>query len=187
MKKFIFITFFIGCIYSNAQVGINTSTPNAATILDIDSNSKGILIPRLTDTERDTYLADNNISTDPPIGVVNTALTIGTLIFNTTQNRFEFWDGKLWRQLFVPTSSTSGNDGVVKINSGANNSKPVISLNSDGSRYGIAHIVLFTVPLVFADSPTTSWPETTIPYPGLTSNIYISEQRIKINVGVKTN
>ncbi|MDM1070920.1 hypothetical protein HX001_00270 [Empedobacter brevis] len=173
MKFFILFTIVFGCLQSNAQVGINTSTPNDATILDIVSNNKGILIPRLTTTERNSSLADNDPLTIPPNGVSNTSLTAGTLIFNLTDNRFEFWDGLVWRQLFVPTSSTAGNDGVVKINGGAGGAKPSVSLTPNGNTYGTPHQILYTTPLTFAPSPTTSWPETTVPFPGVTSNIYI--------------
>ena len=158
--------------FANSQVGINTTTPNGATVLDINSNIKGILIPKLTDSERNTNLADNDPLTVPPIGVVNAALTTGTLIFNTTQNRFEFWDGTVWRQLFVATSSAAGNDGVVKINSG-NGVKPTVTLSAAGNTYGTPKQIIYNTPLIFAPSPTTSWPETTVPFPGITSNIYI--------------
>ncbi len=121
---------------SNAQVGINTTTPNGATVLDINSNAKGVLIPRLTDTERNTSLADNDILTIPPVGVFNASLSPGTLIYNTTIDRFEFWDGVLWRQLFVATSSAAGNDGVVKVDSGAGGVKPTVSLVPGGNTYG---------------------------------------------------
>lgn len=159
---------------SYAQVGINTTTPNGAAVLDIISNQKGILIPRLSDADRNTNLADNDPLTVPPAGVVNPSLTNGTLIFNTTSNTFQYWDGTVWRQLFVTTSSQAGNDGVVKVNSGNANVKPSINLSASGSGYGPKQQVLYATPLVFAASPTTSWPETTIPFPGVTSNIYIS-------------
>ncbi|MBH1959800.1 MAG: hypothetical protein I8H68_06795 [Flavobacteriia bacterium] len=157
---------------SHAQVGINTTTPNGATVLDINSNEKGILVPRLTDSERDTKLADNDPLTVPPAGVVNLNLAAGTLIYNTSADRFEFWDGLVWRQLFVATSSVAGNDGVVKVDSGAGGVKPTLSLAGAGNTYGPAVQVLYTTPLIFAPSPTTSWPETTVPYPGVTANIY---------------
>lgn len=157
---------------SYAQVGINTTSPNGATILDIVSNQKGILIPRLTDADRDTNLADNDVLTVPPAGVVNANLTAGTLIFNTTTNNFQYWDGTLWRQLFVPTSSQAGNDGVVKVNSGNANAKPSLNLVASGNTYGPRQQVLYATPLMFAASPTTSWPETTVPFPGVTANIY---------------
>ncbi|WP_336959632.1 hypothetical protein [Chryseobacterium contaminans] len=163
------------------QVGIDTTTPNGATVLDIVSHQKGILIPRLTDSDRDTYLADNNALTVPPAGVVNASLTAGTLIFNTTTNNFQYWDGSLWRQLFVPTSSQAGNDGVVKVNSGNANVKPTLSLVASGNGYGARQQVIYTTPLIFAASPTTSWPETTVPFPGVTSNIYTAANKWREN------
>lgn len=172
MKNFILFLIIIGWSPVKAQVGINTSTPNSATVLDVVSNSKGILIPRLTESERNTSLADNDPTTIPPIGVANTSLSAGTLIFNTTDKRFEFWDGLVWRQLFVATSSIAGNDGVVKINSGNGGLKPEINLSGSGNSYGTPLQILYSTPLVFASSPTTSWPETTVPFPGETSNIY---------------
>ncbi|WP_312994859.1 hypothetical protein [Chryseobacterium flavum] len=173
MRKLLtsFIPIFLYSIIY-AQVGINTTTPNGASVLDIVSNQKGLLIPRLTDSERDTNLADNNVATVPPVGVANASLTTGTLIFNTTSNNFQYWDGTLWRQLFVPTSSQAGNDGVVKVNSGNANVKPSLNLTASGSGYGPRVQVFYAVPLVFAASPTTSWPETTVPFPGITANIY---------------
>ncbi|SIS35070.1 hypothetical protein SAMN05421768_104223 [Chryseobacterium joostei] len=173
MRKFLtsFIPLCVGTLMF-AQVGINTSNPNEATVLDVVSNQKGILIPRLTDTDRNTYLADNDALTVPPAGVVNANLTAGTLIFNTTTNNFQYWDDTLWRQLFVPTSSQAGNDGVVKVNSGNANAKPSLNLSAAGNGYGARQQVTYTTPLVFAASPTTSWPETTVPFPGVTANIY---------------
>ena len=46
--KFLFVTFFIilSTNYSMAQVGIGTTTPNAA--LDVESADEGLLIPRNT-------------------------------------------------------------------------------------------------------------------------------------------
>lgn len=174
MRKF--LTLFIPILmysFMSGQVGINTTSPNGATVLDIASNQKGVLIPRLTDNDRDTNLADNDASTVPPAGMPNANLIAGTLIFNTTTNNFQYWDGTLWRQLFVPTSSQAGNDGVVKIDSGNASAKPSFSLSASGSGYGARQQVIYATPLVFAASPTTSWPETTVPFPGVTSNIYI--------------
>ncbi|MCB4234808.1 hypothetical protein LDL59_06000 [Kaistella anthropi] len=173
MKKFTLGVAFMLSAISFAQVGINTTDPNKATVLDINSNAKGILIPRLTDAERDANLSDNDPLTIPPTGVANPSLTAGTLIYNTTANRFEFWDGTVWRQLFVATSLQAGNDGVVKINSGFGGAKPTVSLAAGGNTYTPPKQILYTIPLVFAPSPTTSWPETTVPFPYTTSNIYI--------------
>ena len=45
--KFIFLTAFLS-INLSAQVGINTPEPDQSSILDITDDSKGVLIPRIT-------------------------------------------------------------------------------------------------------------------------------------------
>lgn len=55
MKKWISIFSIISCCwYSNAQTGIGTTTPNASAKLEIAATDKGILIPRLTKTQRES-------------------------------------------------------------------------------------------------------------------------------------
>ena len=62
---------------SHAQVGIGTSSPNAA--LDVTSTTQGFLPPRMTTTQRDAIGS-------PAVGLV---------IFNTTTNCLNFYGG-LW-------------------------------------------------------------------------------------------
>lgn len=55
MKKWIAIFSIVcSCGYTNAQTGIGTTTPNAAAKLEIASTDKGILIPRMTKTQRES-------------------------------------------------------------------------------------------------------------------------------------
>ena len=49
MKKLLFNIFTL----HNAQFGINTNTPEVSSALDVVSTTGGILIPRLTITQRD--------------------------------------------------------------------------------------------------------------------------------------
>jgi hypothetical protein len=49
--------------YSSGQIGIGTSNPNAAAIIEIASTTQGVLFPRMTKVQRDA------IST-PPIGLI---------------------------------------------------------------------------------------------------------------------
>ena len=151
----------LSMVFLQAQVGIDTETPNAASILDIVSSEKGVLLPRLTDAERDSNLADNDIATVPPNGVVNHAIPPGLMIFNTTANAFQYWDGVLWRQVFVNTSSQAGNQGSVKVNAqnGILADKPTLLLSARGNSYGTAEEVIYNYDLVFAPAPTTNWPE----------------------------
>ena len=66
----------------NAQsVGIGTTTPNASAQLDISSTTKGLLIPRMTSTNRAFISNPAN----------------GLLVYDTTQNRmYQYQDGA-WR------------------------------------------------------------------------------------------
>lgn len=54
MKKSFFLMIYLATIITTlqAQVGINTATPNSSAALDIVSSDKGMLIPRMTSTQR---------------------------------------------------------------------------------------------------------------------------------------
>jgi hypothetical protein len=55
MKKwFAIFSLVMACVYSNAQTGIGTTTPNASAKLEIAATDKGILIPRMTKTQRES-------------------------------------------------------------------------------------------------------------------------------------
>lgn len=60
-------------------VGIGTNAPNSKAALDIVSNSKGMLFPRMNTTDR------NNIN---PASAQD-----GLTIYNTDVNRLQYWDG----------------------------------------------------------------------------------------------
>lgn len=69
MKKVLFSIFFsFWALALVAQVGIGTTSPNASAILDVSSTTKGVLLPRLTTTQR-------NAITTPEFGL---------LLYNTT-------------------------------------------------------------------------------------------------------
>lgn len=53
MKLTIFITCCVLSLQLNAQIGIGTTDPHPSAILDVESPSKGVLIPRMLSTERD--------------------------------------------------------------------------------------------------------------------------------------
>ncbi|XMO85253.1 hypothetical protein AAFN75_10685 [Algibacter sp. AS12] len=89
------ILLLLNNFYSFSQVGIGTASPDDSSILDIESTDKGLLIPRLTTTQR------NNITTPAP----------GLMIFNTTLNTFEFNSGSTR----VPSWSKLNPDSSVHI------------------------------------------------------------------------
>ncbi|MBB4806679.1 hypothetical protein HNP38_001975 [Chryseobacterium defluvii] len=77
----LFFTF--GGLYSqnqNGSVGINTANPNSNSVLDVVSgeNNKGILIPRLTEAQRNAI-------------IINPANDDGLTIFNITEDCYNYW------------------------------------------------------------------------------------------------
>ena len=77
-----------------SQVGINTTTPNNGSLLDVDARDKGVLIPRINITD---------LSNIAPIAGLANALEIfsaeSLLVYNTntsTGKGFHYWDGTTW-------------------------------------------------------------------------------------------
>ena len=93
MKKFIFIltTIFFTSLYS--QVGIGTTTPDQSAILELKSTDKGILLPRLTEVQRDNIINPKE----------------GLLIYNTSNKCFQFYKNSSWSACI-----TTANDVVIK-------------------------------------------------------------------------
>jgi len=74
---FIFLSYML-----NAQIAVNTdgSAADSSAIVDIKSNNRGFLPPRITNGKRDSI-------TNPPEGLV---------IYNTTYKTLDFYNGKKW-------------------------------------------------------------------------------------------
>ena len=71
-KNFLFLLLSIVGIVQ-AQIGIDTDTPNSSAILDLSTTNKGLLLPRLTSTQRNA--SDGILS---PVG--------GIVIYDSTSN-----------------------------------------------------------------------------------------------------
>jgi len=93
MRIFIATLLFLSSIgLSTAQVGINTPTPDASAALDVQSTTQGMLVPRMTEAQRD---------------LVSTPAT-GLLVYQTDGTAgFYFYDGAAW------TSLSGGGGGAV--------------------------------------------------------------------------
>ncbi|MEL6812376.1 MAG: hypothetical protein AAFP76_13680 [Bacteroidota bacterium] len=84
-------------LFSQQQVGINTTTPAAGAALDITHPNKGFLIPRvaLTGTDDITTITP---SATTGLMVYNTVIA-GALAVQVTPG-FYFWSGVQWRRLY---------------------------------------------------------------------------------------
>mgnify|MGYP001597562776 CR=1 FL=1 len=84
MRKITLITLMLFTALSYAQVGINTNTPDASSALEIESTTGGILIPRLTETQRDAIASPAS----------------GLMIYQTNETSgFYFYNGTLWTKI----------------------------------------------------------------------------------------
>ena len=76
------------------SVGINEdgSEPDSRAILDVKSTDKGVLLPRLSDTERDVLFRD---------------VPFGMMIFNTTDSALQIFMDTAWYSLSMGTVETA--------------------------------------------------------------------------------
>lgn len=74
---------------ANAQVGIGTANPDPTSLLDLESNSKGLLIPRMTSLQRDAIVEPAD----------------GLQIYNTTNNTLDVFSAGAWKSFVYSESS----------------------------------------------------------------------------------
>ncbi|MCK5845812.1 MAG: tail fiber protein [Bacteroidales bacterium] len=82
MKKTTIILFIliIALTSIKAQVGINNANPDSTAILDLKSTSKGLLVPRMTSSERSIMSSFGNVPAN------------SLLVFDTELEKFCFWN-----------------------------------------------------------------------------------------------
>jgi len=85
----------------NGSVGIGTNTPSDKAILEIKSDSKGLLIPKLTQQKRDELLRP---------GTVDDSFN-GMLIYNSDAKAFNVWKTDNWVEI-GGIAGADGRDGV---------------------------------------------------------------------------
>ncbi|MEM9545274.1 MAG: hypothetical protein AAGA77_04840 [Bacteroidota bacterium] len=95
MKRYIFLMVALMWYQSTSaqRVGINTATPDASAILDIHGTDGGLLIPRLSTTQR------TNINT--PVS--------GLLVYDTDEDAIFQYTGSIWVELSPPTFENVNN------------------------------------------------------------------------------
>ena len=91
--------FYISCIQLHGQVGINAdgSSPDGSAMLDVKSNNKGLLPPRMTQSDRNAIQAPAE----------------GLMIFNTTTKSIDVFFGGGWYALAKQLPDLTDYDGHV--------------------------------------------------------------------------
>jgi len=107
--------------------GIGTATPHQSAVLDVHANDKGLLLPRLTQAQRN--------------GIANPAA--GLALYNTNINRFNYYDGSVWRafplwfqngmNVYYHVGAVSVGTNVVAINPGLTVKDELAAINASNA------------------------------------------------------
>lgn len=100
MKNLLFLLLLP--LFLQAQVGVNTTTPDASSMLDISATDKGLLIPRISIP---------NLNAAAPVTAPATSL----MVYNTNATTgvgYHYWDGTKWTPFSGSTNHWTkvGND-----------------------------------------------------------------------------
>jgi hypothetical protein len=114
MRRHFLLGFAIALISNNllAQVGIGTATPHNSAQLDITSSNRGLLVPRMTQTQRNAIISP----------------ATGLLIYQTDNTPgFYTFNGTVWQQLGSSNNvwNTNGNEAGNSDFIGTTNDQPL--------------------------------------------------------------
>ena len=124
VNKLLFVLCFFSIIIllannANAQsVGIaaTTITPDPSSLLEMRSTDKGLLIPRLTTTQRDAI----------------TTPATGLMIYNSTTNSFNFYNGSTWIVVAATSNVVNSVTGTSnRISIAGTSSAPTVDISSN--------------------------------------------------------
>jgi hypothetical protein len=91
MNKLLFAAISMSSLQLLGQVGIGTSAPDASAVLEVQSTQKGLLIPRMSSTDRDAIASP----------------ATGLLIFNSSTGTFQFYTGTGWSSIGLTSVSNA--------------------------------------------------------------------------------
>ncbi|WOI22474.1 hypothetical protein [Nonlabens ulvanivorans] len=136
MNRIFFLIFlFLFCITNTfAQVGINTDTPDTSSLLEIESSDKGILIPRMSTSDRDLIALPE----------------VSLLIFNLTTNTYQYNAGTKispeWNNIsYNPSVKYTNTDTTTNINTAVATDAPIfgtLNWNDDTILYTVSGNIL---------------------------------------------
>lgn len=99
MKKTTLILLLSLPFITLAQVGIGTMSPNTSSLLELKSNDKGLLVPRMSESQR--------IAINPALAITfptnSEESTKGLLVYQTNNvEGFYYFDGTIWQAIGGP-------------------------------------------------------------------------------------
>ena len=171
-KSYLFLTviLLLSSVYTTAQVAINTdgSSPATSAMLDVQSTTKGVLLPRLTNAQRDAISSPSE----------------GLIIYNTDAHRLQGFNGTNWVNNDV---SSCAPDAPYPITGSSQ-----VPKNTTGEVYSITAVPYassynWTVPpdaTITAGQGTTS---ITVSFGTQSGNVSVCSGNVSCGYGVYTN
>ncbi len=100
--------------YGFGQVGIGTTTPDNSAILELNSTTQGLLLPRMTTNQRNAIVSPAE----------------GLLIYNLDSGCFQFYTGTSWSSCLGATSTNRLDCGSVNSNGSYIAGNPLTNSNT---------------------------------------------------------
>ncbi|MEK6452263.1 MULTISPECIES: hypothetical protein [unclassified Myroides] len=96
MKNIVRVGLLISCFSAWSQVGIGTHKPHKSAVLEVSSDTKGILLPKHV---FEVFDDNQNPIVDPQVGTLVYNVMGGNHEDNIARKGIYVWDGKKWNQL----------------------------------------------------------------------------------------
>ncbi len=109
-----------GYVYPQSNVGIGTNNPNSSAMLHISSDSRGLLVPSMTNTQRNAIVSPAE----------------GLIIYNTTTSEINQWQNGYWKFMLTSGYWVGGGSGQmfnIGDNIGINTAGPSERLDVNGN------------------------------------------------------
>jgi hypothetical protein len=129
----------------DGTIGIGTTTPNASSLVEISSTTKGFLPPRMTNAQK-------NAITSPAEGLI---------VHDTTNNGVAYYDGSTWGYLSGAKQTLTGSGGTLNIPFRNGNIVDLTLVNPNIILTLTAHVVgtyIFKVTQGGVGNCTITWP-----------------------------
>jgi uncharacterized protein (TIGR02145 family) len=145
MKKLLFFIVLLllnnSLLFSQVSINADGSKPDNSAMLDVKSSDRGLLMPRLSTIERDRIVAP----------------ATGLLIYNTTSNQFNFYNGTAWYQLLSILQESPAIYTTNALNIAETTASSGGNVTSDGGEVVIARGVCWST----TENPTITDSKTT--------------------------